>query len=345
MASGADKSMRVAIVGASSLRGKEVKLVLEERNFPASEIILLDEPALAGTLTEAGGEPTFIRALDEDSFEKSRFVFFAGSANDAERNWQAAQRSGARVIDLTGGVSGKANTTTWIPSLETVLPQRTIAGNGSGKLTPYSSPSPGVIITCALAAGLSQFSPLRVVAMLFPPVSERDQAGVDELENQTTNLLSFRPIEQSAFDAQVAFNLLAGYGEECKPALKDLRAAIARDAASYLAGRGPVPAIQMVQAPVFYGYAFAAYAEFGSQQTPGQLESAFGNLGMKVAAQDESAPSNVSVAGQGEIQIARVEPDPSVANGVWIWGAVDNLRLAAMNAVQIAEGLLEQPAS
>ena len=345
MASGADKSIRVAIVGASSLRGKEVKLVLEDRNFPASEITLLDEPALAGTLTEAGGEPAFIRALDEDSFEKSRFAFFAGSANDAERNWQAAQSSGARVIDLTGGISAKANTTTWIPSLEAVLPRRTIAGNGSGKLTPYSSPSPGVIITCALAAGLSQFSPLRVVAMLFPPVSERDQAGVDELENQTTNLLSFRPIEQSVFDAQVAFNLLAGYGEECRPALKDLRAAIARDAASYLAGRGPVPAIQMVQAPVFYGYAFAAYAEFGSQQTSGQLESAFGNLGMKVAAPDESAPSNVSVAGQGEIQIARIEPDPSVGNGVWIWGAVDNLRLAAMNAVQIAEDLLEQPAS
>ena len=54
--------------------------------------------------------------------------------------------------------------------------------------------------------------------------------------------------------------------------------------------------------------------------------------------------SNVSVAGEGEIHIARIEPDPSVADGVWIWGAVDNLRLAATNAVQIAEGLLEQAA-
>jgi aspartate-semialdehyde dehydrogenase len=95
---------------------------------------------------------------------------------------------------------------------------------------------------------------------------------------------------------------------------------------------------------VFYGYAFAAYAEFSSPQTAGQLESALRNLGMKVAAPDESAPSNVSVAGEGEIHIARIASDPSVTNGVWIWGAVDNLRLAATNAVQIAEGLLEQPA-
>jgi aspartate-semialdehyde dehydrogenase len=343
MPSGAEKSTRVAIVGASSLRGKEVKLVLEDRNFPASEIILLDEPVLAGTLTEAGGEPTFIRALDEDSFERAGLAFFTGSAQDAERNWQAAQRSGARVIDMTGALAATGRATAWIPSLEPALPRRAAAGNGSGKLAPYSSPAPAVIITCALAAGLAQFSPARVVVMLFPPVSERDQAGVDELENQTTNLLSFRPIEKPVFDAQVAFNLLAGYGEECKPALKDLRAAIARDVATYLTGRAPVPAIQLVQAPVFYGYAFASYAEFSSPQTPGQLESALRNLGMKAAAPDEDAPSNVSVAGEGEIQIARIETDPSVANGVWIWGAVDNLRLAAVNAVQIAEELLEQP--
>ncbi len=343
MPSGTQKSTRVAIVGASSLRGKEVKLVLEDRNFPASEIILLDEPVLAGTLTEAGGEPTFIRALEEDSFEKANFAFFTGSAQDAEQNWQAAQRSGARVIDMTGAIAAAGPTKTWIPALHPVLARGTVAGNGSGKLAPYSSPAPAVIITCGVAAALAVFSPLRVAVTLYPPVSERDQAGVDELENQTTNLLTFKPIEQSVFDAQVAFNLLAEYGEECKPALKDLRAVIARDAASYLTGRAPVPAIQLVQAPVFYGYAFAAYAEFSSQQTPGQLEDAFRNLGMKVAAADEPAPNNVSVAGEGKIQIARIEPDPSIANGVWIWGAVDNLRLAATNAVQIAEELLEQP--
>ncbi len=345
MASGAAKPSRVAIVGASSLRGKELKLVLENRNFPAGEIILLDEPILAGTLTEAGGEPTFIRALNEDSFERAGFAFFAGSAQDADRNWQAAQRSGAQVIDLTGAIGATGHAITWIPALESVLPRRAANGIKSGKPAPYSSPAPGVIITCALAAGLQHFSPARIVVMLFPPVSERDQRGVDELESQTTNLLSFRPTEQTVFDAQVAFNLLAGYGEECQPALKDLRAGIAREAASYLAGRAPVPALQLVQAPVFYGYAFAAYAEFGSSQKPEQLESAFRNLGIKVAAPDDAPPSNVSVAGESEIKIARIEADPSIASGIWIWGAVDNLRLAATNAVQIAEELVEAPAA
>ena len=236
MPSSSAKSKRVAIVGASSLRGKELKLVLEERNFPADDIVLLDEPALAGTLTEAAGEPTFIRALEEDSFEDARFVFFTGSQQDAARNWPAAQRSGATVIDLSGALAASGESTSWIPLLDTALLPRpglnaakaTAADGGARKTVAYSSPGSGVIIACTLAAALAKFSPLRTVLLLFPPVSERDQAAVDELEAQTTNLLSFRPIVQPVFDAQVAFNLLAGYGPESKPTFAEVRNSIAQ---------------------------------------------------------------------------------------------------------------------
>ncbi|MFZ3217861.1 MAG: Asd/ArgC dimerization domain-containing protein [Candidatus Acidiferrales bacterium] len=351
MPSGPARSNRVAIVGASSLRGKELKLLLEERNFPAGEIVLLDEPALAGTLTEAGGEPTFIRALEEDSFEGARFIFFTGSQQDAVRNWQAARRSGAAVIDLTGALAASGESTSWIPSLATLLLPRPGANAGrdaskspaAAKAVAYSSPGSGVIVACSLAAALSKLSPLRTVLLLFPPVSERDQAGVDELEAQTTNLLSFRPIVQPVFDAQVAFNLLASYGQESKPTLAEVRASIAKDVAEYLAGRAPAPAIQLIQAPVFYGYAFAAYAEFAAPLPPEQLAAAFGNLGVKLAAPDDPAPTNVSVAGESEIHLARIEPDPNVPAGLWIWGVADNLRLAVVNAVRIAEELVAQP--
>lgn len=356
MPAGHDAANRVAIVGASSLRGKELKLVLEERNFPAGDIVLLDEPVMAGTLTEVGGEPAFIRALDEESFEGARFAFFAGSQQDAEQNWLVAQRSGATVIDLTGTLAARGQSTSWIPALATVLLPRPGAHTGkpetagagvagaASKSVAYSSPGSGVIVACTIAAALSRLSPLRTVQLLFPPVSERDQAGVDELESQTANLLSFRPIAQSVFDAQVAFNLLAGYGEECKPSLAELRVAIARETAEYLAGRVSAPALQLVQAPVFYGYAVAAYAEFGVAPQREQLEAAFASLGVKLTAAGESAPNNVSVAGEGEIHIARIEPDSGVAAGVWIWGVADNLRLAAVNAVRIAEELVaKQP--
>jgi aspartate-semialdehyde dehydrogenase len=352
MPAGPAKSTRVAIVGASSLRGKELKLVLEERNFPASDVVLLDEPALAGTLTEAGGEPTFIRALSEDSFEDARFVFFAGSQQDAVQNWPPAQRSGATVIDLSGALAASGESTSWIPLLDTVLLPRpglnaakaaANGGAGARKSVAYSSPGSGVIIACTLAAALAKFSPQRAVLLLFPPVSERDQAGVDELEAQTTNLLSFRPIVQPIFDAQVAFNLLAGYGPESTPTFAEVRNSIAKDVSEYLAGRAQAPAIQLVQAPVFYGYAFTAYAEFSAPQTSEQLQTAFSNLGVKVDAPEDPAPTNVTVAGESEIHLARIEPDPNVSAGVWIWGVADNLRLAVMNAVRIAEELVAEP--
>ena len=341
MPPGLVKSSRVAIVGASSLRGKELKLVLEERNFPADEIVLLDESVMAGTLTEAAGEPTFIRALEEDSFEGARFVFFAGSPADAQRNWETAQRAGATVIDLTGAIASSGHATGWIPSLSSVLlPVGPSKANGSARAAAYYSPPTPVVIACALAAGLGKLSPQRIMILFFPPVSERDQAGVEELENQTTNLLTFREISKTVFDEQVAFNLLKGYGEVSKPRLEDVRNGVAREVAQFLAGRAPIPAIQLVQAPVFYGYAFAAFADFASPVPAEKLQAVFAGLGVKFSAAGDPAPTNISVAGESEIQLARIEPDPNISMGVWIWGVADNLRLAATNAVRIAEELL-----
>ena len=71
-----------------------------------------------------------------------------------------------------------------------------------------------------------------------------------------------------------------------------------------------------------------------------QLHAAFANLGVKAAAPDDAPPSNVSVAGEGEIHLARIETDPNVAGGMWFWGVADNLRVAATNAVRIAEELV-----
>lgn len=343
-------SYRIAIVGASSLLGKELKLVLEDRQFPATDIVLLDASVMAGTLTEAGGEPTFIRSIDDDSFEGLRFVFFAGNPADAEQNWQTAQRAGATVIDLTG-CPAVSPAIASVPSLVAVLPPQANPHGVAAKNAAFSSPSAPVIIACTLAAGLSKFEPQRIMALLFPPVSERDQAGISELESQSANLLSFREIGREVFDAQVAFNLLAHYGAASKPKLTDIRAKIARDAAEYIAARVSVPAIQLLQAPVFYGYAFAAYADLGSKfvgsnsapDLPAAIEAAFASLGCKIATADDPSPDNVTVAGESEIQFGRVSTDPNISGGVWLWGVADHLRLAATNAVRIAEELIATP--
>ena len=331
---------RIAIVGASSLRGKELKQVIEDRNFPAAEIVLLDTNVPVGTLAEAAGEPTFIKAMDRESFDGARFVFFAGSADEARDNWKLAHDAGATIIDLTGTLREAARAAPWIPELDTLLAPPEAKGGKSQGSGIFSSPAPAIIIACTIAAALKKLSPARLTLLFFPPVSERGQLGVEELEKQTADLLLLRPITQAIFDAQVAFNLLAGYGEVSRPSLAEMRDAVAKGIAAYLEGRITVPAVQLIQTPIFYGYAFAGYAEFAAPCEPAKIDAAFIAAGIHLPAEGEPKPTNISVAGEAKIQLARAERDANVSNGMWLWGATDHLQLGAANAVRIAEELL-----
>ena len=334
------QACRVAIAGASSLRGKELKRLLEDGNFPAAEIRLLDEDIAVGTLTEAGGEPAVVQAVDEESFERVRFAFFAGAPAFAVRHWETAERAGATVIDLSGGLAEVPSARRWIPALDSLLPPppAQTSPQAAGRL--FLSPSAPAIVACSLAVALAGFEIERLALVFLRPVSERGQEGIEELENQTAKLLSFQPIGQEVFDAQVAFNLLDRYGEASDARLADTRSSIAREIRSYLEGRAPVPAIQLIQAPVFYSYAFTAYAELGTHPEPAELGRALEAAGVRLASAADEAPSNVSVAGEHRPVLAQMEADPNVSRGYWLWGAADSLRLAAANAIGIAEKLL-----
>lgn len=333
--------LRIALVGASSLRGKELKSALDDWKWPAGtspEIVLFDTALPVGTLAEAGGEPTFIKPLEPESFAGVRFVYFAGSAAETRANWKMARDARAVVIDLTGALDTEAGVATWIPGLDPLLPPpQPSGGNGRGI---YISPSPAVIIACTLAASLRQFSPRRLAIMLFPPTSEREQPGVDELESQTSALLSFKPFSQNVFDSQVAFNLLADYGESSRPSLAELRSQTAASVGAYLSGRLSPPVLQFIQAPVFYGYAFAAFFDLPSPADVPAIESALVQAGVNISSPGEASPSNVSIAGEDKIRLARIERVASAPECLWLWGVADNLRLHAVNAVRIAEELL-----
>ncbi|HEV2288429.1 MAG TPA: Asd/ArgC dimerization domain-containing protein [Candidatus Acidoferrales bacterium] len=335
-----NRPLRIAIVGASSLRGKELKLVVEERDFPGADISLLDTSLPPGTLAEAAGEVTFVKPMEPDSFAGADIVFFAGTGEEARANWKLAHDSGASIIDLTGALESVAGAAAWIPEMETLLPPPEPKGGRPAPQKIYSSPPPAVLIACALAAALQDSKPSRLAIVFFPPVSERDQRGVDELEKQTADLLMLHPFSQSVFDTQIAFNLLAGYGEASRPSLVEMRSEIAKRIAAYLSGRALIPAVQLIQAPVFYGYAFSAYAEFAAPLDAAKIEKALVGVGIHLAAKNDPSPTNVSVAGEERIQLARVERDANVPAGIWLWGVADNLRLAVVNAVRIAEELL-----
>jgi aspartate-semialdehyde dehydrogenase len=334
------EGVRVAIAGASSLRGKELKQWIEEGSFPAADLRLLDEEFEAGTLTEAGGEPAVIQTVDADSFDRVRFAFFTGSPDFSVRHGGEARRAGATVIDLSGGLAGEPDARPWIPHLDEVLPPPVAKAGVGGPRSLFLAPSAPAVIAASLSAALAPLGLSRLVLTFFQPVSESGQEGVAEMESQVVKLLSFEPISQTVFDAQVGFNMMAGYGEESREDLTEVRKRIIGEVRGYLAGRAAMPAINLVHAPVFYSHTFSAFGDFARAPA---LEEVVGHIkatGLQVAGEGDAPPSNVNVAGEARPVLARPERDLSIECGVWFWGAADNLRVPVVNAVAIAEKLL-----
>ena len=139
---------------------------------------------------------------------------------------------------------------------------------------------------------------------IFAPASEHGTAGVEELQQQTISLLSFKSLPRAVFDAQLAFNLLARYGEEAPAALEDAELRIERHLATLLAlpgeGEGaPMPSLRLIQAPVFHGYSFSAWVEFEANPGIEALESGLATGSIEVRGADFEAPTNVGQAGPG----------------------------------------------
>ena len=93
-----------------------------------------------------------------------------------------------------------------------------------------------------------------------------------------------------------------------------------------------------MQAPTFHGYAFSLFVEMESALDVGDLSRALSGDHVSIPGAEEDAPSNVSSAGQAEIQLS-VKRDASQPNGFWLWASADNLRIAALSAVECAESM------
>jgi aspartate-semialdehyde dehydrogenase len=329
------ESNRIVIAGASSLLGAELKSLLEESRFAASEFRLVDEETAAGMLTEAGGEPAVIQPVEESSFDRARFVFFTGSEEFTRRNVAAAKRAGARVVDLSGGIAGDAKTVVWFPKLDSLL-GREFANNAEG----YTIPSAAATAAAALTLALTRCGARKLAIVCFQPVSEAGRAGIEEMETQTGQLLSFQGVGQPVFDTQVAFNMLDQFGPASAQKLDAIRERVRAETKACLGKKGMVPSIQVLHAPVFYGTTFAAWAELDSRADAEKIANCCREAGFALITDGAAGPSNVSAAGEKVIQLAKPEADPSGAGNLWFWGSADNIRLPAANAVKLAEMVL-----
>jgi aspartate-semialdehyde dehydrogenase len=329
---------RVAIVGAGTLKGKEVAEMLNERNFPAVDVRLLDDDESIGQLEATGDEINFIQSLRTEQFTNMDFTFFAADAGTTRQNWKRARDAGSAIIDLSGALEAEAGATVrslwlerergqmWQPELEPA---------------PCVVAHPAAVMLALLLSRARKAGAIRTAAAtVFEPASEQGQKGMDELHQQTVNLLSFQTLPKDVFDAQVAFNMVARYGSNSKLSLDSLEALVRRHYQKLAGADGPQPALMAIQPPVFHGHAASIFLEMEQPIDKQKLSQALSGDHVTLAgSEDDSQPSNVNAAGQGNIMVS-LKTEPSGPNAIWLWAAADNLRVAAITAVECAESMI-----
>ena len=347
---------RVAVVGASSLLGKELVSVLEQGKFPVSRLLTFesdeDEPELP--IIDLNAASSGVVEDAQISEEELDFAFISAHLRQLPAFLSAWQQQGSAarclVIDVAGeGLGGVVDSAraeaesadlVGIPFLDRRYP---VAGVHSAAGRIHVSPHPAVIVISSLLLRLAARFPLKTaVAQVFCSASESGSRGVEELQRQTVNILSFQKIPEKVFGAQLAFNLLSRLGRSGKGEMAQLEARLRRQLHRYLGERVPLPAVRLLTVPVFYSVGVSLYVEMAAPVTAEAASAALAGERIKVRKSNLDAPTPVEVTGSSDILVDSISIDAEHPNGLWLWAVADNLHLAASNAVELAASLREQ---
>lgn len=326
---------KIAIAGASTLLGKELKDAISESPLAEATFVLLDDAQAHGQLDQVGDEITFVQAIEPGVFEKTDFTFFCGTEDLTRMHWKEALRAGSTVLDLSGALEREPGVLVRAPWLG--------AETGEPDLfTPAVVPAhPGALELGLLLERLQESAAVKFATVtLLAPASEFGRGAMDELHQQTVNLLSFQSLPRAIYDSQAAYNLLSGMGEAAQASLPRLEARIRLHYDLLGGGRWPSLALQVIAAPVFHGHTLSIAVELDRPTDVTTIEEALTGQHLDLVLEDTDSPSNLAATGQNDV-LVRMRPiqdgrNPSQVSRFWLWAASDNLRLYAQNAVECA---------
>jgi aspartate-semialdehyde dehydrogenase len=324
----------IAIVGSETLLGKEIREVLGATPLGEDLRLVAAEDEQAGAMAEIQGEPTVLAKLTPGALEGATAIILAGSAETTEDVVEL--RPDAPLIDVT--YAAEEN-----PAARLRAPMVEAPETKPPKDAIHVIAHPAAIAIAMILGRIHVVFPIkRAVIQVFEPASERGTPGIEELQQQTVSLLSFKTMPKTVFDEQLAFTLLACWGSDATATLEDVEMRVERHLASLLAGssHAPMPSLRLIQAPVFHGYSASLWIELDDNPGIAAIEQTLADVHVDVRGREAEAPNNVSVAGQNEIAVGAIRADRNQPNALWMWMAVDNLRLTAQNAAMVVKDLV-----
>lgn len=329
----------VAVVGATGAVGREMLDTLSRRDFPHVEVRALASSRSAGTPVEFGSRSLTVQELTEDSFAGVDLAIFSAGGSTSEKFAPCAVKAGCVVVD---------NSSAWRmdPAVPLVVPEVNPDDLAWHKGI-IANPNCSTIQMVAVLKPLHDAARIRrVVVSTYQAVSGTGQKAIAELESQVRQLFNGQETASEVYPYRIAFNCLPQIDvfldneytkEEMKMALETTKI-LGDDTVRVTA--------TTVRVPVFYGHSESVNIETEKKLSPQEARAILSQApGIRVYDNpgEKIYPMPVVAAGEDDIFVGRIREDESIANGLNMFIVADNIRKgAALNAVQIAEALLER---
>jgi len=329
----------VAVVGATGAVGNEMVAVLQERNFPVENLRLFASERSSGKTMDFHDRPVAVEVLTDKVFNGIDIALFSAGGDRSKEFAPIAAREGCVVVD---------NSSAWRmdPEVPLVVPEVNPDDLDRHK---------GIIANpnCSTIQMVVVLKPIhdavkirRVVVTTFQSVSGTGKKAMDELLNQTTDILNFKEISPKVYPHQIAFNCLPHIDQFLENGYTKEEIKMVNETKKILGDNSVQVSATTVRVPVFRGHSEALNIETDKKIDPADLRallSAAPGIIVYDAPQKNIYPLPTVAANKDEVYVGRIRTDDTIKNGINMWIAADNLRKgAALNAVQIAEELIRR---
>jgi aspartate-semialdehyde dehydrogenase len=331
-------AFKVAIAGATGNVGREMLNILEERGFPASEVVPLASRRSLGSEVSYGDRTLKVQVLDQYDFSGTDICLMSAGGETSKEWSPKIAAKGCVVIDNSSAFRYDSNVPLIVPEVNpdaiTQFTKRNIIAN------PNCSTAQMVVALKPLhdAAKIT-----RIVVSTYQSVSGAGKEGMDELFQQTRAVFTADPVVVKKFSKRIAFNVIPHIDVFMEDGYTKEEWKMVAETKKMLDPKIKVTAT-CVRVPVFIGHSEAVNLEFenpiSAEEARAILENAPGCLVLD-RRENGGYATPVESAGEDATYISRIREDITVENGLAMWIVSDNLRKgAALNAVQIAELLI-----
>ena len=336
-----EKSLVVAVVGATGAVGREMLNTLAGRNFPASRVVALASARSAGRKVPFGedGEELTVQELSSDSFKGVDLALFSAGGSTSQTFAPHAVASGCVVVDNSSAWRMDERCPLVVPE---VNPHALEEHNGI-IANPNCSTIQMVVALKPLhdAAGIR-----RVVVSTYQAVSGTGQKGINELEHQVRQLFNMQEPDVEVYPHRIAFNCLPHIDVFLENEYTKEEMKMVNETVKIMEDPKIRVTATCVRVPVFYSHSESVNIETEKKLTAAEARVILSQApGVQVVDNPRANlyPLAVDVAGEDDVFVGRIREDESCDNSLNMWIVADNVRKgAALNAVQIAEELLKR---